>query len=558
MNVSLSGSFLSLALLQSPLTPTIQFLQSKLSGANWPLFAGAGVLLLLALALFKRLMRSANKASAQQKEQIEEESTLRSFLDDASLGMGLIDRNEKILSSNAALQKLLGYEESELHATPFSNFSHPEDAHANKSLFNDLKEGERKKYILERRFYRKDGRLLWLREEVVARNFSSGTARRNAHGNFGAILMQDITREKTAEQELQVTREAIHNLYEVIVDRRLDLLEKMSSLLAMGCRRFNVETGVIGQIVAGGFEVLQVASPDERIRRGKIYERGTDSSDNPEPVTARHQRLHQTTESQSGGFAHDWRNFPFYSTADVEVFLSAPIQVLDRTFGVLCFSGLSGREEPFSPSDREFLQLMAQWLGGELERLQALAELETKQQALINANAQLEALATVDGLTGAKNRRAFDEQLEMEFRRARRYGTPLSLMLLDVDKFKQYNDTYGHLEGDEVLKTVAQILMDNVRVIDFVARYGGEEFVVLLPNTDADGAMILADRLRIKIENAPWPSRTVTASFGVASLNETITEGSQLTAEADRALYASKETGRNRTTHAHSIASAEP
>ncbi len=235
------------------------------------------------------------------------------------------------------------------------------------------------------------------------------------------------------------------------------------------------------------------------------------------------------------------------------MFLSAPIRVLNRTFGVLCFSSVTAREEEFTPSDREFLLLMTQWLGSELERLQAVAELETKQDALLQANAQLEALATIDGLTGAKNRRAFDQQLEMEYRRSLRYDAPLSIMLLDVDKFKLFNDSFGHLAGDEVLKAVAQVLMQNVRVIDFVARYGGEEFVVLLPNTDAKGAMILADRLREKIANAPWEQRDVTASFGVATLTEQIKEASELTGQADRALYASKENGRNRCTHADDL-----
>lgn len=389
---------------------------------------------------------------------------------------------------------------------------------------------------------------MWLHQEVVARVREAGSTP-NA---LGAVLLQDITRQKIAEQELQITREAIHNLYQVIVGRDQDIIEKMGALLTMGCRRFNVETGVIGQVVQGGFEVLQVASPDERIRCSKVYERSTQLSDERESITARAHRLRDTTGGKSESL-HDWRNFPFYSTADVEVFLSAPIRVLGRTFGVLCFSSVTAREDDFTPSDREFLLLMAQWLGGELERLQAVGELETKQDALLQANAQLEALATIDGLTGVKNRRAFDAQLEMEYRRSLRYSTPLSLMMLDVDKFKQFNDSFGHLAGDEVLKEVAQVLTANVRMIDFVARYGGEEFVVLLPNTDADGAMILADRLRAKIAGALWDKRDVTASVGVATLTADIKEGSELTGLSDDALYASKENGRNRCTHANQL-----
>lgn len=512
-----------------------------------------GVLLAVLFLAWKWRAKIWGAAPVDNSDLSADEALLHSVFNNASLGVGLLDRDEKLLGANEAMANILGYEPEALQGSPLSNFSHPEDAHSDKTFFDELKAGDRPQYELERRFYASDGRLLWLRQEVVTLARRAGSTPGAASPQvLGAVLLQDVTRRKNAEQELQITREAIHKLYQVIVGRDLDVIEKMEALLTMGCRRFGVETGVIGQIVAGGFEVLQMTSPDERIRRGKVYERSTQVADERESITARTKRLRAATGGASET-AHDWRHFPFYSTADVEVFLSAPIRVLNRTFGVLCFSSVKEYEEEFTPSDREFLLLMAQWLGGELERLQALAELESKQEALVQANTQLEALATIDGLTGAKNRRAFDAQLEMEYRRSLRYSTPLSLMLLDVDKFKLFNDSFGHLAGDEVLKEVAQSLMQNVRVIDFVARYGGEEFVVLLPNTDAEGAMILADRLREKIAKTSWQQRDVTASFGVATLTEAIKEASELTGLADRALYVSKENGRNRCTHANDL-----
>src|SRR5205085_7620259 len=109
---------------------------------------------------------------------------------------------------------------------------------------------------------------------------------------------------------------------------------------------------------------------------------------------------------------------------------------------------------------------------------------------------KLQALAITDGLTGLKNHRAFQEKLAEEFERSCRQNLPLSLLLLDVDKFKHYNDTYGHPAGDQVLKMVAALLGETVRPADFVARYGGEEFVILLPGMDAEGAVTLAERVR--------------------------------------------------------------
>jgi diguanylate cyclase (GGDEF)-like protein/PAS domain S-box-containing protein len=184
------------------------------------------------------------------------------------------------------------------------------------------------------------------------------------------------------------------------------------------------------------------------------------------------------------------------------------------------------------------------------------AELEFHKQRLEAINKKLEALAKLDGMTGLKNHRAFQERLVSEFQRAVRYSTPLSLILLDVDHFKSYNDKFGHPAGDEVLKQVAQKLQENARGVDFVARYGGEEFVVILPHTDREGALALADRFRIAIEKSEWPSRPITASFGVATLNPAIKDPQDLIGETDKALYVSKARGRNRVTHAGDVSNS--
>ena len=186
-----------------------------------------------------------------------------------------------------------------------------------------------------------------------------------------------------------------------------------------------------------------------------------------------------------------------------------------------------------------------------------ITERKHYEEQLHEANRRLEEMATRDGLTGLRNHRAFQEHLEQEFEYARRHRDTLSLILLDVDNFKQYNDTFGHPAGDEVLKAVGRILEQHRRDGDFVARYGGEEFVVVLPSTDATDAEEAAEVWRAAIAAGDWDKRPVTASFGVATLDGSMPNRTELVTQADRALYQSKTSGRNRVTHAEDRRPAE-
>lgn len=180
-------------------------------------------------------------------------------------------------------------------------------------------------------------------------------------------------------------------------------------------------------------------------------------------------------------------------------------------------------------------------------------QLQQKSAELIRANEKLAEMVTTDGLTGLKNHRYFREMLEKTFMRAVREGTPLSIVMLDVDKFKQYNDTFGHPAGDEVLRTVATLLQRSTRRNDLVARYGGEEFVLLLPDTGEHEARKVAERVRKAVANHPWTLRPVTISLGIATLDEDASTPSLLVDQADKALYFSKNHGRNRVTHSADV-----
>ncbi|MBP7394052.1 MAG: diguanylate cyclase [Zoogloea sp.] len=174
---------------------------------------------------------------------------------------------------------------------------------------------------------------------------------------------------------------------------------------------------------------------------------------------------------------------------------------------------------------------------------------------LDDANQELTRLSSLDGLTGISNRRQFDETLLREWRRLGRQGRPLSMLLCDVDYFKQFNDGYGHQVGDECLKAVARTLKDTLRrPADLVARYGGEEFAVILPDTEITGALQVAEAMRSAVEGLSIThsyskgGNVVTISIGVASTtpSRTGSDSSVLLKRADDALYQAKQAGRNR------------
>ncbi len=214
--------------------------------------------------------------------------------------------------------------------------------------------------------------------------------------------------------------------------------------------------------------------------------------------------------------------------------LCVPILFQRRILGVLNLE--SAVPDVFTPANVLALEAFADQVAGAIHLAQVTRDLE-------EANARLQRLSMIDALTGVDNRRRFDEALDREWRRSARSGAPLSLLMIDVDRFKEFNDTRGHQAGDDCLRTVAGVLREClVRAGDVVARYGGEEFAVLLPDSDGEGAARTAERLRARVaQGAP-----VTISIGVATtVASRDTSAAHLVAAADDALYEAKRRGRN-------------
>ncbi|MEG0440311.1 MAG: sensor domain-containing diguanylate cyclase [Solibacillus sp.] len=180
-------------------------------------------------------------------------------------------------------------------------------------------------------------------------------------------------------------------------------------------------------------------------------------------------------------------------------------------------------------------------------------EIEFKQQELMKFNTKLIEVSNIDHLTNIANRRHFQEKIESYIDNIHKTNQTFSLCILDIDHFKKFNDTFGHIVGDEVLRKLAELLKTYLRPQDFLARYGGEEFVIILPNANAIDALNIAQVLNKTIEQADWSDvGGLTISLGVATWEEKCTPTS-LIAAADEALYVSKRGGRNQATHYDSM-----
>jgi diguanylate cyclase (GGDEF)-like protein len=235
------------------------------------------------------------------------------------------------------------------------------------------------------------------------------------------------------------------------------------------------------------------------------------------------------------------------------------------TLGTLCVIDQVPRE--LTEDQQNALWALSRQVVAHVELKDAVEELESNTTRLRNfqsqleeyhrrlelTNARLRTLSVTDDLTGLNNRFAFEEEFRNEFARAQQCDSPLSLLFLDADHFKLYNDEFGHPAGDDALRTIARFLKESMRTSDFIARIGGDEFVIILPETPRESAGVLAERCRKAFESATWPERPITVSIGTSSLDGRTIDTNTLISEADQALYHAKTTGRNQVSLANDL-----
>ena len=216
-----------------------------------------------------------------------------------------------------------------------------------------------------------------------------------------------------------------------------------------------------------------------------------------------------------------------------ESFISFPVILGNRKIGVLNITDRKNNEE-YDEFDLELLKSIVLQISVAVERL-----------AFMGKASEFEQLSITDELTQLNNRRYLEARLDEEIKRSYRTGMPLAFLMIDVDDFKHYNDSFGHTEGDKVLRTLAKVIKETLRASDVAARYGGEEFCVLLPQTTLREAAAIAERIRRRVEQTHFPNRKVTISIGVSACKLNC-ERVQVISSADKALYEAKRKGKNK------------
>jgi diguanylate cyclase (GGDEF)-like protein len=333
-----------------------------------------------------------------------------------------------------------------------------------------------------------------------------------------------------------------------------EAIRRVGDALAMGLDR----DGVVALAVRTGVDACDAeagrARPvdDDSFRESSV---GTDDDQLEEAMRAAERRAagvrvvgtKRLQASEDGEPARPPRVATPASVGSVHA-LSVPMLALPGSSEFLGVLSIARHRRRFSHEEEELLQYLAG---------QAVVSIENA-----TLHEKVERQAVTDELTGLANLRAFHSILEGEIERARRFNTPLALVMLDLDNFKLVNDEYGHQQGDEVLALVADVLRDFSRDIDSPARYGGEELAVVLPQTDAEGAAQLAERIREAVDRLEVPrvdgegTLRLQASFGVAALPESAVDREGLIAAADAALYRAKRAGRNRVERAEPVPAA--
>lgn len=415
---------------------------------------------------------------------------MQHILKRAKIGTALVDMEKgRMLETDSVLQQMMGYSEEDLRNRPFSEITYPDDTQMNLDLYQELLEGKRSFYHLEKRYIRKDGSIVWgdLTVSMV-------------HDNPPSIMavVKDITERKRMENAIKESEER----FRLIAEYATDMITIHDWI------------GKYTYVSPACFRLL--GYKEEELLDHHAYD--FIFRDDLPSIKEKHNELLRTGYASSCYRMRKKNNEIIWFESNLRVFNDS-----EGTRKIIAIS-------------------------------RDITERKQTEHKLREAQELWQQISTLDGLTGIANRRYFDERLDSEWKQSVCSSAPLSLILLDIDYFKSYNDTYGHQGGDECLKKVARTIKETLRRQSYkVCRYGGEEFAVILPETNFEGAMMVSENIRKSIENLRITHIKsnicvyLTISVGFSTKTPTNFSNTQdIVHEADKALYLAKNEGRNR------------
>ncbi|WP_017306579.1 sensor domain-containing diguanylate cyclase [Spirulina subsalsa] len=478
-----------------------------------------------------RKMRDQALAEIQQRQHIEaalreSEARYAKIFEDGPLGMALIDQNHGFFRVNRRFSQMVGYGEEELTGLSVLEITHPLDREKTAYWLEELNRGNCESYRLEKRYCSKTQGVLWVMVTVsMIRNY-------DGQALYRLSLVEDITERKQSEEALNQAHDHLKRWVMELEqrNREITLLRDLSNALQASLTRGAI-AGAIRHFVqalfpqrAGGVLI----SDQEQVR---VFSDWGDALVIEQVALSYQNWLRQ--QQRRNGLCDCKR---FLATLPKEYFY-LPLHSQNQELGLFLLEGQIAAGESLNQTEQDLAETVAENIA------LALANLQLRET--------LHELSIRDGLTGLYNRRYLEEALGREIHLALRKGYPVGVIMLDVDHFKNFNDTYGHAIGDRVLQVLSEFLVLNIRNSDIACRYGGEELLLILPEASLENTQKRADQIRqgiktLKIEHQGQTVGKITLSLGVACFPQHGLTWEAVIRAADQALYQAKATGRDR------------
>jgi diguanylate cyclase (GGDEF)-like protein/PAS domain S-box-containing protein len=495
--------------------------------------------------LFIAIIRDITEQKIYENKLTQSEKVFRNSFDHAPIGMMVLNMKNKIIRVNQALCAMLGYNDTEILGLNIKALLPEHLRNQNSVPFQKLTEIGIKNYTIESPMLTKSGKVISTVSTMTL--FLSS----NDEDSFFVAQIQDVTMRQKYEAELRQTNDELQNKFKELKNhtRITEELNSMNGIL-QACLTIAEALTPIEKFAEKLFDdvhgAVYLSTPDTG--HMELALRWGEANDNVDLIKKEDCWALRRSQPYTVKDPKDQVSCYHYDNAVIEGQICIPLTAQGELIGLMTLYSVDGTFKDHIAEISRLALSFADHIALSLSNIRLRERLQ--QQSII------------DSLTGLYNRRYFDESMKIELSRAERKNQNLSLLIIDIDHFKKFNDTYGHDVGDIVLQEVSGVLKKNVRASDIACRMGGEEFAIIMPGTTTKIAHERAEVLRKKIQrivlkNAGKQLDPITSSIGIATYPDQANTAKQLIESTDMALYAAKNQGRNRSITADSLTSHE-